>query len=67
VLEASETAAGELALAPAVLAPAELAEPEPLRQRTRRVAAQVGQAATGFVLLLFEILLRRDGRDRASR
>jgi transcriptional regulator with XRE-family HTH domain len=35
----------------------------PLRVRARRVAAQVGLAATGFCLLLFEILLGRD-RER---
>ncbi|HZF12842.1 MAG TPA: helix-turn-helix transcriptional regulator [Thermoanaerobaculia bacterium] len=35
----------------------------PLRARARRVAAQVGQAATGFSLLLFEILIGR-GRER---
>jgi transcriptional regulator with XRE-family HTH domain len=68
VLEARETADGDFALAPSLAAvpAAELAEPAapPLRQRARRVAAQVGQAATGFVLLLFEVLL---GRDRASR
>jgi transcriptional regulator with XRE-family HTH domain len=29
----------------------------PLRSRARRVAAQVGQAATGFSLLLFDILI----------
>jgi transcriptional regulator with XRE-family HTH domain len=29
----------------------------PLRARARRVAAQVGQAATGFSLLLFDILI----------
>ncbi|MEA2692247.1 MAG: Helix-turn-helix domain [Acidobacteriota bacterium] len=32
----------------------------PLRARARRVAAQVGQAATGFSLLLFDILIGRD-------
>jgi transcriptional regulator with XRE-family HTH domain len=34
----------------------------PLRVRARRVAAQVGQAATGFSLLLFDLLIRR-GRE----
>jgi transcriptional regulator with XRE-family HTH domain len=65
LLEAREDAEGDLALAPIARA-GEIAEgePPPLRQRARRVAAQVGQAATGFVLLLFEVLL---GRDRASR
>jgi transcriptional regulator with XRE-family HTH domain len=75
VLEARETEDGDLSLAPVALLPAlgplaaagaelEEAAPAPLRLRARRVAAQVGQAATGFVLLLFEVLL---GRDRASR
>jgi len=72
---ALETADGGFVLAPA--SPAELAEPggderAPLRHRARRVAAQVGQAATGFLLLLFEILLggargHDRGRDRARR
>jgi transcriptional regulator with XRE-family HTH domain len=35
----------------------------PLRARARRVAAQVGQAATGFSLLLFDVLI---GRSRES-
>lgn len=64
LVEAREDAEGELALAPVAAAELAEAEPPPLRQRARRVAAQVGQAATGFVLLLFEVLL---GRDRASR
>lgn len=64
LVEAREDAEGELALAPVPTAELAEAEPPPLRQRARRVAAQVGQAATGFVLLLFEVLL---GRDRASR
>jgi len=74
VLEAHETAEGDLSLAPIALIPPpgplaaagelEEAAPAPLRLRSRRVAAQVGQAATGFVLLLFEVLL---GRDRARR
>jgi transcriptional regulator with XRE-family HTH domain len=33
----------------------------PLRTRARRVAAQVGQAATGFSLLLFDILIGHGG------
>jgi transcriptional regulator with XRE-family HTH domain len=67
LLEAREDAEGELALVPIVAGEAgeaALGEPPALRQRARRVAAQAGQAATGFVLLLFEVLL---GRDRASR
>jgi transcriptional regulator with XRE-family HTH domain len=64
LLEAREGAEGELALAPIAAGEVAEGEPPPLRQRARRVAAQVGQAATGFVLLLFEVLL---GRDRASR
>ncbi len=74
LLEARLTADGEIELAPsgwAVPGPplpaGELAAPPPLRRRTRRVAAQVGQAATGFALLLFDLLLGRDGGDRASR
>jgi transcriptional regulator with XRE-family HTH domain len=43
--------------APVLLPP----RPSPaLRSRARRVAAQVGQAATGFSLLLFDLLLGRD-------
>ncbi len=34
----------------------------PLRTRARRVAAQVGQAATGFSLLLFDILIGNGGQ-----
>jgi transcriptional regulator with XRE-family HTH domain len=34
----------------------------PLRTRARRVAAQVGQAATGFSLLLFDILIGQGGQ-----
>jgi transcriptional regulator with XRE-family HTH domain len=37
----------------------------PLRSRARRVAAQMGQAATGFSLLLFDILIGHVG-DRGD-
>jgi len=36
----------------------------PLRTRARRVAALVGQAATGFSLLLFDVLIGLIGRSR---
>jgi transcriptional regulator with XRE-family HTH domain len=35
---------------------------DPLRTRARRVAAQVGQAATGFSLLLFDLLIGHLGQ-----
>jgi transcriptional regulator with XRE-family HTH domain len=37
---------------------------DPLRTRARRVAAQVGQAATGFSLLLFDLLIGHLGQPR---
>jgi transcriptional regulator with XRE-family HTH domain len=40
---------------------------DPLRTRARRVAAQVGQAATGFSLLLFDLLIGHLGQPRQPR
>lgn len=66
LLEARETPDGGFTLAPTT--PDEPSEAAPsLRQRSRRVAAQVGQATTGFLLLLFEVLLRREGSDDRER
>jgi len=64
----STSAASPGSVAGRPVLPVELAEGEepavgPLRVRARRVAAQVGQAATGFSLLLFDILIGR-GRER---
>jgi transcriptional regulator with XRE-family HTH domain len=46
-----------------LLAPGEATPPSPLRARARRVAAQMGQAATGFSLLLFEAIIERGERE----
>ena len=40
---------------------------DPLRTRARRVAAQVGQAATGFSLLLFDLLIGHLGQPGSPR
>jgi len=50
-----------------LLAPAEATPPSPLRARARRVAAQMGQAATGFSLLLFEVIIEREEREERER
>jgi transcriptional regulator with XRE-family HTH domain len=73
LLEARQEPDGSYSLVPLAAprdhrpAPVELPEEEPgtgpLRARARRVAAQVGQAATGFSLLLFDILIGRS-RER---